>query len=319
MLTLRQIEVIRAIMITGSVGGAARLLNVSSPGISRVMKHAEGLLGLKLFSRKGGRYTPTREASDIFSQINGVYDKVEDLEFVIARLKRGADLELKIGSVPSISNVMVPRAIADVRRKFPALLIDVDILKIEEAIDYLLLGKGEAVAVSHKLEHPMLIFEPLAQGRLKCIVPLGHPLARRERVSAAEIVKYPLIGIDPNDPYGRIMADIFSSRALSYEVTIRARFGTTVCALVTNGLGIAVIDEFTLAGDNWPGVRTIEIGEGTLFETYVAYRKDATLSSYCRHFVSSLRGHMERPAEPSSGREKSAKPRRRRRQKITSG
>ncbi len=42
MLTLRQIEVIRAIVVTGSVGGAARLLNVSSPGISRVMKHAEG-------------------------------------------------------------------------------------------------------------------------------------------------------------------------------------------------------------------------------------------------------------------------------------
>ena len=57
MLTLRQIEVIRAIMVTGSVGGAARLLNVSSPGISRVMKHAEALLGLKLFSRKAGRYT----------------------------------------------------------------------------------------------------------------------------------------------------------------------------------------------------------------------------------------------------------------------
>ena len=41
MLTLRQIEVIRAIMVTGTIGGAARLLNVSSPGISRVMKHAE--------------------------------------------------------------------------------------------------------------------------------------------------------------------------------------------------------------------------------------------------------------------------------------
>jgi DNA-binding transcriptional LysR family regulator len=41
MLTLRQIEVIRAIMVAGTVGGAARLLNVSSPGISRVMKHAE--------------------------------------------------------------------------------------------------------------------------------------------------------------------------------------------------------------------------------------------------------------------------------------
>ncbi len=310
MLTLRQIEVIRAIMITGSVGGAARLLNVSSPGISRVMKHAETLLGMKLFSKKGGRYTPTREAGEIFSQINGVYDKVEDLEFIIRRLKRGADLELKVGSVPSIAAVMVPLAIADVRGKFPNLLIDVDILKIEEAIDYLLLGKGEAVAVSHKLDHPMLTFEPLAKGRLKCIVPRDHPLARRERVSADEIVEYPLIGIDPNDPYGRIMAGIFSNHALSYQVTIRARFGSTVCALVTNGLGVAIVDEFTLAGGNWPGVRAIEIGEPTEFQTYVAYRKDATLSSYCLRFVASLRSHMERLVTPQAPRVAAAGPRR---------
>ena len=140
MLTLRQIEVIRAIMVTGTVGGAARLLNVSSPGVSRVMKHAESVLGIKLFSRKGGRFDPTQEAQDIFNLVNGVYDKVEDLHFVIRRLKRGMDAELRVGSVPSISNVMVPRAIADVLRKFPSLLIYIDVLKIEEAIDYLLLG-----------------------------------------------------------------------------------------------------------------------------------------------------------------------------------
>ena len=110
MLTLRQIEVIRAIMVTGTVGGAARLLNVSSPGISRVMKHAEGILGLKLFSRRHGRYTPSPEARDIFNQVNAVYDKVGDLQYVIRRLSQGADSELRVGSVPSISNVMVPRA-----------------------------------------------------------------------------------------------------------------------------------------------------------------------------------------------------------------
>ena len=210
MLTLRQIEVIRAIMVTGTVGGAARLLNVSSPGISRVMKHAEMSVGVKLFSRKGGRYSPTREANAIFNQINGVYDKVEDLQFVISRIKRGSNIELKIGSVPSIANVMVPRAIADVRKTFPNLLIEIDILKIEDAVDYLLLGKGELVAMSSKIDHPMLTYAPLARGRLKCIVPEGHPLARRTRVTAGEIVKYPLIGVDPNDPYGRIMAGVFT-------------------------------------------------------------------------------------------------------------
>jgi DNA-binding transcriptional LysR family regulator len=63
MLTLRQIEIIRAIMVTGTVAGAARLLNVSSPGISRAMKHAETLIGVKLFNRRGGRYSPTAQAN----------------------------------------------------------------------------------------------------------------------------------------------------------------------------------------------------------------------------------------------------------------
>ncbi len=299
MLTLRQIEVIRAIMVTGTVGGAARLLNVSSPGISRVMKHAEMAVGVKLFSRKGGRYSPTREANAIFNQINDVYDKVEDLQFVISRIKRGANIELKIGSVPSIANVMVPRAIADVRKAFPNLLIEIDILKIEDAVDYLLLGKGELVVMSSKIDHPMLAYAPLARGRLKCIVPDGHPLAHRSRVTAEEIVKYPLIGVDPNDPYGRIMAGVFASHALHYEVTIRARFGSTVCALVTHDLGIAIIDEFTLAADRWPNIRALDIVEPTAFQTYVVHRKDAAPSSYGALFVTALRSHMEIVAAPA--------------------
>jgi DNA-binding transcriptional LysR family regulator len=297
MLTLRQIEVIRAIMVTGTVGGAARLLNVSSPGISRVMKHAETSVGIKLFSRRGGRYSPTAEANAIFSQINGVYGKVEDLQFVLSRIKRGASTELKIGSVPSIGQAMVPRAIAELRKTFPSLMIEVDILKIEDAVDYLLLGKGEVVALSSELDHPMLTSEPLARGRLKCIVPEDHELARRARVSAEEVVKYPLIGIDPSDPYGRIMAGLFAGSALPYEVTIRARFGSTVCALVSHGLGIAIVDEFTLAADQWPGIKALDIAEPTVFQTYVLYRRDAPLSRYAARFVASLRSQME-----SSGR-----------------
>jgi DNA-binding transcriptional LysR family regulator len=223
---------------------------------------------------------------------------------VISRIQRGAETELKIGSVPSIANIMVPRAIADLRKALPNLLIEVDILKIEDAADYLLLGKGEVVALSYKLDHTMLAVE-LARGRLKCIVPEGHPLARRTRVTTDEIVKYPLIGVDPNDPYGRIMAGLFASHALQYEVTIRARFGSTVCALVSHGLGIAIVDEFTLAADQWPRLRILDIAEPTVFQTYIAHRKDVPLSSHgARFVVAALRSQMESAARARPGRKK---------------
>ena len=147
--------------------------------------------------------------------------------------------------------------------------------------------------MSSRFDHPMLTFEPLAKGRLFCIVPEGHALARRSRISAADIVRHPLIGIDPNDPYGRLMAGIFARLGLTYDVTIKARFGTMVCALVGRGLGIAVIDEFTLAADNWKGIVALPIVESTEFQTFIAFRRDAVLSSYCEYFITLLRREME--------------------------
>lgn len=305
MLTLRQIEVIRAIMITGTISGAAKLLNVSAPGISRLMKHTERTLRLKLFERRHGRYVPTPEANDIFEQINGVYKKVDDLHYTLGRIERGGGIELRIGSVPSICHVMVPRAIERLRRKHPDLRLDINILKIEEALDYLLLGKGEIAAMSYRLDHPGIDFVPLAMGELLCIVPEGHALAGRDRVAAAEIVAHPLIGIDPTDPYGRVMSEIFERQGLAYDMIIKARFGTTVCSLVRAGLGIAIIDQFTVAHGSMQGIATIPIAEPTQFQTYVAIKNDKAPSLYAETFVSLLREEMNavltpRPAAMSS-------------------
>src|SRR3954462_7482524 len=293
MMTLRQVEVIRAVMVTGTIGGAARLLNVSAPGISRLVKYTEKSLGVRFFQRQNGRYFPTPEARNIFEQINGVYEKMDDLTEIISKIGHGALSELRIGSVPSIAQVMVPRAIERVRRRYPDLRIDINILKIEEAIDYLLLGKGDCVPMSYRLHHPRPHFLPLASRGLFCMVPERHELAGREQVSAAEITRHPLIGIDPNDPYGRIMAEIFARNKLSYDITIRARFGTTVCALVKAGLGIAVIDQFTVAHGGYPGVELIRIVEPTKFDTYIAVKRGAPLSLHIEHFIECLRSEMQ--------------------------
>jgi DNA-binding transcriptional LysR family regulator len=301
MMTLRQVEVIRAVMVTGTIGGAAKLSNVSAPGISRLVKYTEKSLGIRFFQRQNGRYFPTPEAQNIFEQINGVYKKVDDLTEIISKIGHGALSELRIGSVPSISQVMVPRAIERVRRRYPDLRIDINILKIEEAIDYLLLGRGDCVAMSYRLDHSGLDFLPLASGELFCIVPQGHELAGRKQISAAEIIRYPLIGIDPTDPYGRIMADIFARKKLNYDITIRARFGTTVCALVKAGLGIAVIDQFTVAHGGFPGVELLRIAEPTNFDTYIAVKRGAPLSLYIEHYIRCLRAEMQAGGLPRNG------------------
>ncbi|TFF24864.1 LysR family transcriptional regulator [Jiella endophytica] len=295
-LTLKQIEIVRAVMVSGSIAGAARLLNVSQPGISRAMKHIETSLGIRLFNREAGRYVPAPEAGAVFAQIQEVHQRVSNLQEAVGRLERGKAVELRVGSVPSIAQSMMPPAIAAVRRRYADLRMNVEILKIEEAIDYILIGRGECVAMSYRLEHPSIRFDKLARGHLVCITPKDHPLAERKSVSAREIVAHPLIGIEPTDPYGRIMAAIFERESLPYDVIVKARFGSTVAALVAQGIGIAVLDVFTVADLPRDRLAVVSIAEDTDFDTFVASRAGAVLSSFAQRFVEELRRQMLRVA-----------------------
>ena len=75
---------------------------------------------------------------------------------------------------------------------------------------------------------------------------------------------------------------------INYDMTTGVRFGTTVCALVKAELGIAVIDQFTVAHGCFPGVELLRIIESTKFDTYVAVKRGAPLSLYIEHFIHCL-------------------------------
>ena len=222
-LTLRQIEIVRAVMMTGTIAGAADLLGVSSPGVSRLVKHAEAQLGLRLFERRGGAFLPAAEARAVFDQINEVYAKIAGLETALGRLASGASGALAFGSAPSVAQFIVARAAMRIRERFPALYVDLDVLKIEETVDYLLLERGEFVAMSYAFDHPLLEFRELGAGQLVAVVPDGHPLAIRREVSVHDLAAEPLVGVSPDDPYGAIIAQPFRAEGLDYSLSIRGR------------------------------------------------------------------------------------------------
>jgi DNA-binding transcriptional LysR family regulator len=293
-LTLRQVEVIRAVMMTGTIQGAAEFLNVSSPGISRLVKHTEESLGVRLFERKAGLFVPAAEAAPVFEQIHQIYEKMTGLGFALDRLKRGAESELAFASMPSIAQFIAARAVRQIRRRYPELYIDLNVLKIEETVDYLLLERGEFVAASYRFEHPSLEFQPIGAGELVVILPEGHRLAGAARLSVGDIADEPLIGVDAGDPYGEITARPFATAGLPRRLSVKARFAQTVVSLVRHGLGVALIDEFSVAGAQMPGLARVPLVETVPVSLYAARKAGRVLSSYADYAVDRLRDELRR-------------------------
>ncbi|NBO76272.1 MAG: LysR family transcriptional regulator, partial [Betaproteobacteria bacterium] len=70
---LRHLEVFHAVMRAGTVSGAARLLHISQPAVSKVLQHAEAQLGLALFERVHGKFHPTPEARRLFAEVDKLH------------------------------------------------------------------------------------------------------------------------------------------------------------------------------------------------------------------------------------------------------
>lgn len=291
-ITLRQVEVIRAVMLRGTISGAAELLGVSAPGISRLVKHTEETLGLRLFERRAGLFVPSVEAGKVFDQIREVYKGVENLQSALNSLQMGEEVQLAFASAPSVAQFIAARALRTIRGRYPDLYIDLNILKIEETADYLLLERGEFVIMSSPAHNAGIQSEKLAHGRMVAILPEGHPLTERDVVSVHDLAREPLIGIDPSDPYGRIVSRPFREAGIDIRHSVRGRFAQTVVSLVRHGLGVALIDEFSVAEVYMPGVVRKPIVEETFIDIYAVTKKGRVLSNFAEFGIQQFRKEL---------------------------
>ena len=291
-ITLRQIEVIRAVMLRGTIIGAAEYLGVSAPGISRLLKHTEETLNLRLFERRGGLFVPSVEAQAVFDQIRTVYRGVENLQLALDSLKKGQNVQLAFASAPSVAQFTAARAIRNIRAQFPDLYIDLNILKIEETVDYLLLERGEFVIMSSAVDNPGIDSELIAETSLVCVLPEGHRLAEEPQISVFDLLEEPLVGIDPADPYGELLMRPFVENGLEVTHSMRGRFAQTVVSLVRHGLGVALIDRFSVAEVYMPGIVRRPLKEPSCIRSYVVTKQGRVLSSFAEYAIAQFRKEL---------------------------
>src|SRR6266852_2026092 len=94
MLSFRQIEAFRAVIVLHSMTRAAETLNISQPAVSRLMRDMELNLGLTLFRRRKGGLQPTEEALALYAEVERSFVGVDKIARAAVRIRErlaGAD------------------------------------------------------------------------------------------------------------------------------------------------------------------------------------------------------------------------------------
>ncbi len=246
---LRHIEVFHAVMLTGSVSGAARLMNVTQPAVSRLLQHAELQLGFALFQREKGRLAATAEALTLYPHIEQLFAQLDDVQRLAATLKAGHQHdELRVLTVLALSYELLPRAIASFRRQHPDVRIAMQSLHSPQIMSALLLQEADLGLVFSPVAHPALVTEPLAQARMVCVVPhaLMQPRWRaRQALALTDLVDSPIAGLDMQDPVGRSLGQACREAGVGLDYRLTVQTYHAALALAHHGLGIALVDTCT--------------------------------------------------------------------------
>ncbi|MBV2162198.1 LysR family transcriptional regulator [Achromobacter denitrificans] len=297
---LRQMEVFRAVMLTGSMNGAARLLFVSQPAISRLIAHTEQSLGLQLFERDKGKLTPTPEAQRLFQEVGPLFEealRIDELARDLAERPAGA---LTLCSSPSLALSFVPPVIAQYLELYPNVRLKYHTTLLADMAHELLGRKAELAVSVLPIDHPNLVVEPLATGEMVCILPQGHPLASRPAVSLAELARHRLILYSRNIPFGQLVAAAFQRANVSWNSAVDIVRAELACALVRVGAGVAIVDQFSVGEQGWPGVVTRPLQESIPLSLSLVRSRFERPSRQVQRFVRLIKEHARAsvPARP---------------------
>jgi len=255
-LNLRQIEVFRATMLTGSISGAAKMLHVSSPAVSRLISNTEQRLGLTFFKRIKGRLYPTPEARRLFQEVDAVYQGVERVNEVAEDLVGNRVGHLRIGCNPSLGQLMLPHAVKRFYERVPDVRIILHTLLPSVLLQAVLTQQVELGVAFIQETHPNLHVRPLCENRLVAALPRDHALAAKASLELKDFLTLPFIGYGADSPIGRILRKHFTDEGYTVRPKVEVQQVHVACAFVQAGLGISIIDELSAQSPVWPNLVT---------------------------------------------------------------
>jgi len=245
---MRHIELIHALLQTGSISSAARLLNITQPAATRHLQHAELTVGFALFHRHAGRLHPTEELLQLAPVIRSAFSGIDDVRRTVLNLRSRPQPRLRVGTVPALTGLL-PRAYRALHQRFPDLRCEFGSGHHHELTQSLLLREIDVAVAFDPPAHPAIAFEELASCHLVCAAlpaQLGK-FARAAAIDAADLATMSLIELHDTDPVGRLVSRYGEHHGWRFPAPVAVKTHRAALELAAEGLGVAVVDNLSVA------------------------------------------------------------------------
>ena len=244
-ITLRHIEVFRAVMTSGSVTSAAGLLFTSQPTVSRELAQLQGLLGFPLFDRIKGRLRPTARALTLFEEVQRSYLGLDRILATAASLSACEQGRLAVLCMPSLSHSPLPAVCRRFMAENPGIGLSVTPQDSPLLEEWLTAQRYDLGLTERDLPPSGTRLEPLLASDEICVLPEHHRLLAKRILHPIDFAGERFVSLAPTDPYRIQMDEVFRQHGVAREMVLETHSAVSVCSMVQEGVGLAIVNPLT--------------------------------------------------------------------------
>lgn len=242
--TLRQLELLKAVAEYGGISEAARRLHVSQPTVSMQMKALADSIGEPLFANRGRSLVLTpagevlqRAAVDMFLRWEAVQAELADLR----GLRQG---RLRVAIV-STAKYFLPRWLGSFCQAYPGVEIALEVANRDRILQRLDEQLDDVYIMSAPPQNAPIEQTPILDNPLDLIAAIGHPLVGRQL--PLETLREESFILREHGSGTRIACDqFFATQGFVPRIRMELGSNEAIKQAVAGGLGLGIVSRHAL-------------------------------------------------------------------------
>lgn len=285
---LRQLEAFAAVVTTGSITAAGRLLNRSQPAITRLIQDLEADVRYALFTRNGPRVTPTEQGIQFYEEVESILASLQGIQKRSDEIARGDSRPLRIAATSALAAGLVPLGLANVQIAGAARNIQLRSVTPEQVVHAVLTGAADIGVASLPLEHRGVLVHWIGQSACVAALRDDDPLAQHDRLPLSACEGRPIVTMQNPYRLRRRLDHAFAQASVKPTDLIETNSSLNALTAVRAGLGISVLEPVTAYGTPLTGVTIRPIDADIPYFFGVISRDAVPLPPVAAHLVDAL-------------------------------
>ena len=288
MLNVRHLAVFRAVVRTGSVTTAARMLHVSQPAVTKTLRLLEERMGLPLFLRIKGRLVCTPEAETLMPEVERLFGNVEAVAHLADEIREGYAGSITIATVATLSASLVSTSMTRFHAKYPSVRFDMKALATRHVLDYVNSGQVDIGVLDLLTGGGDVETHELCRAEIACIMRDDHALARRRTLGPRDLADETLVGFADDTMTGWRVREAFRASGTPCHITFTANHTMSAYALVQSGTAIALVDPFPMISGAYAGLIMRPFRPAIEMKPTAVFSRTRPVSQIARKFLTEM-------------------------------